>query len=311
MLSERKDAHSKLIKAEAINTGFALCGISKACFLADEAPRLENWLKNNHQAGMKYMENNLDKRLNPVLLVEGTKSVISLVYNYYSEQKQNPESYYAVAQYALLYDYHFFLKQKMELMVENLKKNIGDFQASCFVDSAPILEKAWAVKGGLGSIGRNSLLIIPQKGSYYCICQILTDLELSYDVPLKKDLCGSCRKCIEACPTHAINENRTLDAYNCISYQTISLKEPIDPTLSKSFDNQIFGCDICQKACPWNRFKTVNNANDEYFNKQLAALKKENWENLDENNFQKIFKNSPLYRRGLEKIKSNIEYLNL
>ncbi len=310
MAIDNKGAYSKQIKAESLNAGFANCGISKACFLEEEAPRLENWLKNGQNAGMKYMENNLDKRLNPALLVEGTKSVISLVYNYYSEQKQNNDSHYVVAQYAILNDYHFFLKQRMALIIENLKKSIGDFNASCFVDSAPILEKAWAVRSGLGSVGRNSLFIVPQGGTYYFICQILTNLELNYDAPLKKDLCGSCRKCIEACPTKAINENCTLNVKKCISYQTISNKEPIEPALRKNFENQIFGCDICQKTCPLNKFKAHNKTNDAYFNKQLAALKKEDWENLDENNFQNIFKNSPIYRYGLNKLKYNIEYLN-
>ena len=307
---ENKKTYSELIKAEAMSAGFSNCGISKACFLSEEVPRLEKWLKNNNQSAMKYMENNLDKRLNPMLLVEGTKSVISLVYNYFSENKQCPDSHYVVAQYALLNDYHFFLKQKMKLMVEVLKKTIGDFDASYFVDSAPILEKAWAVKSGLGWVGKNSLLNIPQKGTYYFICQILTNLELEYDKPLNKEFCGSCRKCIDACPTKALNENRTIDTNKCISYLTISHKDPIDTSIKEKFDHQIFGCDICQQVCPMNTFKTENKSNDIYFNKQLTALKKEDWERLDENNFQNIFKNSPIYRNGLKKIKYNIEYLN-
>ena len=308
---ENKDFYSKFIKSEALKAGFSNCGISKACFLDEEAPRLENWLKNKHNADLKYMEVNIDKRLNPTLLVEGTKSVISLVYNYYTEQKQTPESYYTVGQYALLDDYHFFLKQKMLLMVENLKRNIGDFSASVFVDSAPILEKTWAMRSGLGCKGKNSLLVIPQAGSFYFICQILTDLELTEDTPIKKDICGPCRKCIDACPTDAINENRTIDANKCIAYLTISQKEPIDQSFKKNFDKQIFGCDICQDICPLNKFKSNNTANKNYFNKQLTELRKEDWEKLDNNSFKKIFENSPLFRRGLEKIKQNIEFLFL
>ena len=309
MSSIIKNTYSQLIKSEALKAGFDACGISKACFLEDEAPRIENWLKNHQHAGMTYMENNLDKRLDPTLLVDGIKTVISLTYNYYSEHKQTEGSYYKVAQYALLEDYHFFLKQKMALLIEKLKKSLGDFNASCFVDSAPILEKAWAEKIGMGWIGKNSLLISQKKGSYFFICEIRTVLEKTYDSPLNKDFCETCIKCIEACPTKAINDNRTIDTNKCISRLTIEDKTEINPALSSAFDGQISGCDICQEVCPWNRLKKNNTENESYINHNLLALKKEDWENLDNINFERIFKNSPLYRRGFKKIKNNIDIL--
>jgi len=306
MTKQNKEVTSLFIKSEALKTGFDGCGISKACFLEEEALRLEKWLTDKQHDGMAYMENNLDKRLDPTLLVAGTKSVISLTYNYYSEHKQVEDSCYKVAQYALLEDYHIFLIKKMTQLVDTLKKHIENFNATCFVDSAPILEKAWAVKGGLGWIGKNSLLISPKKGSYFFVCEILTNTEMTYDAPLNLDFCESCTKCIDACPTKAINDNRTIDTNKCISRLTIEDKTEINPSLSSAFDKQISGCDICQDVCPWNNFKKNNTENESYINHNLLALRKEDWETLDNIAFERIFKNSPLYRRGLEKIKINI-----
>ncbi|MDD3876695.1 MAG: tRNA epoxyqueuosine(34) reductase QueG [Bacteroidales bacterium] len=310
MPTNRQELYSSLIKKEAINNGYSACGFSKVCFLDEEAPRLESWLKRNGHAGMTYMERNFNLRLNPALLVEDSETIITLLYQYGNVADQNIESYYKVAQFARLFDYHVFLKEKMKLMIESLKIEIGDFNARTFVDSAPILERAWAVRSGLGFVGKNSQLIIPNLGASFFICQIITDLKPVYDNKLNLDLCGRCRKCIDACPNKAILEDKTIDASRCISYLTIEDKEENQNQTEYGIENRIFGCDICLEVCPLNQCKKNNQDAQNYVNKPLLALNKKNWEILNDLNFKENFKNTPFWRTGLKKIKKNIEKAN-
>ena len=299
----------QIINKDALSLGFNGCGIAKAGFLENEAPRFEKWLKSNHNAGMAFMENNFDKRLNPLLLFEGTKSVISLIYNYNTNVSQNPDSYYTVARFALLNDYHFFLKQKMTELVNNLRNIIGNFNASCYVDSAPIVEKAWAVKSGLGCIAKNSQLIIPGNGSRFFLCEILTDLEPEYDFENKAELCGSCNKCIKACPTAAINSDRTINANKCIAYMTIEQKDGMDISLKNKFNKQIFGCDICLDACPYNNYSENNTHAIVNLNENIIQMNKSDWENMTKDDFKNTLRSTSLFRTGYKKIKKNINFL--
>lgn len=302
---------SEMIKHEAKVAGFDGCGLVEATFLSADAPHLEKWLKNQYQGSMSYMERHFDKRLDPRLLVPGTKTVISLIFDYNIKAEQNIDAFYEVAQYARLYDYHFFLKEKMRAMVNTLRKKIGDFQAEVFTDSAPILERAWAIKAGLGMRGKHSQLIIPKLGSMVLLCQILTDLVPAYDNPLKNTICDSCRRCIEACPGKAINEDYTIDARKCISYLTIEHKGDENYRKGRGITKQIFGCDICQKVCPLNPPAKDDTSEIPLVNYNLLSLAKTDWENLDKKTFKAIFKQTPLYRTGLDKIKRNMISTNV
>lgn len=244
--------YTKIIKSEAKKLGFLSCGISEAGFLEKEAPRLENWLNQNRHGEMKYMENHFDKRLNPTLLVDDAKSVISLLLNYYPSEKQNGESY-KISKYAYGEDYHFIIKDKLKQLLQFIQTEIGEVNGRVFVDSAPVLDKAWAAKSGLGWIGKNSNLITQKTGSFYFIAELIIDLELEYDNPVT-DHCGTCTACIDACPTEAIVAPYVVDGSKCISYFTIELKENIPAEMKGKFDDWMFGCDICQDICPWNRF---------------------------------------------------------
>ncbi|MDX1315836.1 MAG: tRNA epoxyqueuosine(34) reductase QueG, partial [Eudoraea sp.] len=250
MVADRE--HTQLIKAEAKRLGFLSCGISKADFLEEEAPRLERWLKKNMHGEMHYMENHFDKRLDPRLLVEDAKSVISVLLNYYPEKTQD-EGTYKISRYAYGQDYHHVIKARLRQLMEFIEENIGEVSGRAFVDSAPVLDKAWAAKSGLGWIGKNSNLLTQQVGSYYFIGELIVDLELDYDNPTT-DHCGSCTACLDACPTQAIVEPYVVDGSKCISYFTIELKNEIPNDVKGKFDDWIFGCDICQEVCPWNRF---------------------------------------------------------
>ena len=254
---ENKSKYTAYIKAEAKRLGFLSCGISKAGFLEEEAPRLEQWLTKNMQGEMHYMENHFDKRLDPTRLVPGAKSVVSLLLNYYPDQKQETGSY-KISKYAYGTDYHFVIKDKLKTLLHNIQENIGDVQGRVFVDSAPVLDKAWAVKSGLGWMGKHSNVLTQKVGSFYFIAELIIDLDLDYDTPVT-DHCGTCTACIDACPTGAIVEPYKVDGSKCISYFTIELKEAIPETMKGQFDDWMFGCDICQDVCPWNRFSQSHN----------------------------------------------------
>ena len=252
-----KAQYSAFIKNEAKRLGFMSCGISKAEFLEAEAPRLEEWLSKNRHGEMQYMENYFDKRLDPTKLVEGSKSVVSLLLNYYPSETQTEESY-KISKYAYGTDYHFVIKDKLKTLLHSIQEEIGDVHGRAFVDSAPVLDKAWAAKSGLGWIGKHSNLLSKQAGSFYFIAELIIDLELDYDTPVT-DHCGTCTACIDACPTQAIIEPYKVDGSKCISYLTIELKNEIPNGFSNQMDDWMFGCDVCQDVCPWNRFSKPHN----------------------------------------------------
>lgn len=287
--------------------GFLSCGISKAEFLEEEAPRLENWLKQNAHGEMQYMENHFDKRLDPSKLVEGSKSVISLLYNYFPEETQN-ENTYKVSKYAYGRDYHHVIKSKLKEMMDTLNQEIGEIGGRAFVDSAPVLEKAWAAKSGLGWVGKHSNLLSKQTGSFYFIAELIIDLELDYDTPVT-DHCGSCTKCIDACPTDAIYEPYKVDGSKCISYFTIELKNEIPNGYQDKFEDWMFGCDICQDVCPWNRFSKPHN--EPLFNPHpnLLSYDKKDWEDISKDVFNEIFRKSAVKRTKFEGLKRNINYI--
>jgi epoxyqueuosine reductase len=283
------------------------CGISKAGFLEQEAPRLENWLNKNHHGQMSYMENNFDKRLNPTLLVDGAKSVVSLLLNYYPSELQNQESY-KISKYAYGKDYHFVIKEKLKELLFSIQDNIGDVYGRAFVDSAPILDKAWAAKSGLGWIGKNSNLLTQQVGSFYFIAELIIDLELEYD-QATTDHCGTCTACIDSCPTEAIVAPYIVDGSKCISYFTIELKDNIPAEMKGKFDDWAFGCDICQDVCPWNKFSKSHNEPLFDPNPELLSMTKKDWEEITEETFKTVFKNSAVNRTKFEGLKRNINFI--
>ncbi len=295
------------IKTEAKRLGFLSCGISKARFLEEEAPRLEKWLKNNMHGEMQYMENHFDKRLDPTKLVEDSKSVISLLLNYYPSETQTENSF-KLSKYAYGTDYHFVIKDKLKSLLNYIQEEIGEVHGRAFVDSAPVLDKAWAAKSGLGWIGKHSNLLTQQVGSFYFIAELIIDLELDYDLPTT-DHCGTCTKCIDACPTQAITEPYVVDGSKCISYFTIELKESIPTEFKGKFDDWMFGCDVCQDVCPWNRFSKSHN--EPLFNPhpELLSMTKKDWEEITEDVFKKIFKDSAVKRTKFEGLKRNIQFL--
>ena len=304
---KKKEKYSQFIKSEALRLGFLSCGISKSGFLEEEAPRLERWLNQNHHGQMSYMENHFDKRLNPNLLVEDAKSVISLILNYYPSELQNEESY-KLSKYAYGQDYHFVIKEKLNQLLHSIQENIGEVSGRTFVDSAPVLDKAWAAKSGLGWIGKNSNLITKSVGSFYFIAELIIDLELEYDNPTT-DHCGTCTACIDACPTEAIVAPYVVDGSKCISYFTIELKENIPSEMKGKFNDWAFGCDICQDVCPWNKFSKSHN--EPLFNPHhdLLAMTKKDWEEITEETFKKVFKNSAVKRTEFKGLKRNIDFL--
>ncbi len=307
-MNSKKNNLSRQIKAEASRLGFSFCGISKAEFLAEEAPRLENWLKNKLHGEMQYMENYFDKRLDPTLLVEGSKSVISLMYNYYPKELQREDSF-KISKYAYGEDYHHVIKNKLKELTQFLTDEVGDVNARIFTDSAPILDRAWAKKSGLGWIGKNSMLINPKKGSFFFLAEIILDVELDVDGPIK-DYCGTCNACVEACPTEAILPNKVVDGSKCISYFTIELKNEIIPNEVKGkFEDWMFGCDICQDVCPWNRFSETTQENLFSPNQKLLNYSKQEWTELTADIFNEIFKKSPVKRTKFEGLKRNIRFL--
>ncbi|KRB54446.1 tRNA epoxyqueuosine(34) reductase QueG [Flavobacterium sp. Root186] len=302
-----KETYSKFIKEEAKRLGFISCGISKAGFLEQEAPRLEKWLNNNHNGQMAYMENHFDKRLNPTLLVEDGKSVVSLLLNYFPSESQNDQSF-KISKYAYGQDYHFVIKEKLKELLHSIQENIGEVSGRAFVDSAPVLDKAWAAKSGLGWIGKNSNLITQKVGSFYFIAELILDLDLEYDHAVT-DHCGSCTACIDACPTQAILAPYIVDGSKCISYYTIELKENIPNEMQGKFDDWMFGCDTCQDVCPWNRFSKPHSEPLFNPNPDLISFSKKDWTEITEETFQKVFKNSPIKRTKFDGLKRNIKFL--
>ena len=303
-----KNNYKEFIKLKAKELGFMSCGISKSGFLSHEADRFESWLKNNYHGKMSYMERNFDKRLDTTKLVENSKSVISLTYNYYPKKVLKSDSTFKISKYAYGKDYHLVLKKKLKQLLNIMKDKFGSFEGRVFVDSAPILERAWAKKSGLGWIGKNTNLINKQSGSFFFLAEIIVDLELNYD-NTTTDHCGSCTACIDACPTNAIYEPYKLDASRCISYYTIELKESFSSNLSSDFKDWIFGCDICQDVCPWNRF---SKANDEVLFEtvpEISNFNKADWIDLTEETFKKVFKESPIKRSKFKGLKRNINYV--
>ncbi|TDN95598.1 epoxyqueuosine reductase [Salegentibacter sp. 24] len=287
--------------------GFLSCGVSKAEFLEAEAPRLEEFLNKNRHGEMRWMENNFDKRLDPTKLVEGSKSVISLLLNYYPEETQREDSY-KISKYAYGRDYHFVIKNKLKQLLQFMQDEIGEISGRAFVDSAPVMDKAWAAKSGLGWIGKHSNLLSKQTGSFYFIAELIVDLELEYDTPVT-DHCGSCTACIDACPTEAIVEPYKVDGSKCISYFTIELKDELPNSFKNQFEDWMFGCDICQDVCPWNRFSKPHN--EPLFNPhpELLEKDKQGWEELTKETFNEIFKKSAVKRTKFEGLKRNIEFL--
>jgi len=306
-LISNKEKYTQLIKAESKRLGFLSCGISKAGFLEEEAPRLENWLQNNHQGQMSYMENNFDKRLNPTLLVDDSKSVISLLLNYFPSEEQNKDSY-KISKYAYGQDYHFVIKEKLKELLNVIQTEIGEVSGRAFVDSAPVLDKAWAAKSGLGWIGKNSNLITQKVGSFYFIAELIIDLELEYDHAIT-DHCGTCTACIDSCPTDAIVSPYVVDGSKCISYFTIELKDNLPYEMKGKFDDWIFGCDVCQDVCPWNRFSKPHEEPLFTPNLELLSFTKKDWEEITEDVFKKVFKNSAIKRTKIEGLKRNIDFL--
>ena len=298
---------SEIIKSEALSIGFLSCGISKAEFLSEEAPKLETWLKSGFNGEMSYMERNFDKRLDPRLLVPGCKSVISLLFNYHTEKKIKKDCEPKISSYAYGKDYHFVVKDKLKELLSRIKNLVGDVNGRVFVDSAPIMERAWAKKSGLGWIGKNTNLINKKVGSFFFIAELILDLELEYDQPTT-DHCGSCTACIDSCPTNALATPYKMDATKCISYATIELKNNIPDSFKDNMRGWIFGCDICQDVCPWNKFSKNHSEPSFEDKKNVSDMSKKQWEDLTKEVFDEVFKDSPIQRTGYNGIKRNINF---
>jgi len=301
---------TQFLKERAYAEGFAYVGIAKAEKMEPEAKRLEQWLSQGHHGKMSYMENHFDLRIDPTKLVPGAKSVITLMYNYFPEQTQVDPEAPKLAKYAQGKDYHFIVKPKLKSILNALEEKLGaQINGRCFVDSAPVLERDWASRSGIGWVGKNTLLIHPKNGSYFFLAEIILDVEFDYDGPIK-DYCGTCTKCIDACPTDAIaEEGYVLDGSKCISYFTIELKEEIPKEMKGKFENWMFGCDICQEVCPWNRFSTPHKEPEFQPHPDLLSMTKREWEDISEDVFRKVFKGSAVKRTKFSGLKRNIKFL--
>ncbi|MCH8903066.1 MAG: tRNA epoxyqueuosine(34) reductase QueG [Bacteroidetes bacterium] len=297
--------NTKLIKNKAYELGFSFVGISKAGFLEEEAKNLDQWLNQGMHGEMKYMANHYDMRLDPTKLVEGAKSVVSLMYNYFNDFKLNEGKGPKISKYAYGTDYHYVVKSKLKELIKHVEDKIGNVAGRAFVDSGPVLEKAWAAKSGLGWAGKNANLINKSAGSFYFLSELILDLELDYDGPVK-DHCGTCTKCIDACPTQAIVEPYRVDGSKCISYFTIELKEAIPNEMAGKFEDWAFGCDICQDVCPWNQYSTKH---QEPAFELSEELKKMDWDEITEEVFDRVFKDSALKRTKFEGMKRNLRFI--
>ena len=309
MLSSEKNTH--LIKQEAARLGFNSCGIAVATQLDEDAVRLEQWLKKGHNSGMQYMERYFDLRIDPRKLVPGAKSVITLLLNYFPSQQQEPTSP-KVAKYAYGTDYHFVIRDKLNQLLDFINENIGAVNGRGFVDSAPVLERSWAIRSGLGWVGKNGNVLTLDSGSFFFIATLITDLDLIADAPFATDHCGTCTRCIDACPTQAIVSPTEIDAGKCISYLTIELKDAMIPSeFHSKMDGWMFGCDICQDVCPWNRFSKDNVEPAFTPIPEILNLSLKEWESMTEETFNKTFKNSPLKRAKWKGIQRNIKAIKL
>ncbi len=300
--------NSLQLKDEAKKMGFSFCGISKATELTEDAYRLEYWLKANRHGQMGYMENHFEKRIDPRKLVDGAKSVITLLYNYFPEKEQNKESY-KISKYAYGHDYHHTIKTKLNTLLGTMKSAVGDLHARCFVDSAPVLERAWAQRSGAGWIGKNGNLITKTQGSFFFLAEIICDVTFEYDQPMAKDYCGTCTACIDACPTEAILNQKIIDGSKCISYFTIELKNAIPDEVKGKFNDWIFGCDVCQDVCPWNRFSKPHGIKEFEPNEVILNFTKNDWNEITEDVYTLAFKNSAIKRTKFSGLKRNIEFL--
>lgn len=303
------ERHTQLIKQKAKQFGFQSCGISKATFLEEEAKPLELWLKKGYHGKMSYMENYFDKRLDPRLLVEGSRSVISLSYNYYPEEELPSLDNFKISKYAYGKDYHEVIKEILRDMVAELQEEIGAFGFRVFVDSAPVLERAWAKRSGIGWVGKNANLITKKHGSFFFLAEIICDLDLVEDSPTT-DHCGQCTRCIEACPTDAIVSNKIVDGSKCISYATIELKDELPSTFKDHMEDWMFGCDICQDVCPWNRFSKPHQQPLFAPNHFLKTYKKQDWQELTQELFSEIFRKSPVKRTKFSGLTRNINFIS-
>jgi len=305
----QQSAHTLLVKQTAKQLGFDYCGIAKAMPLDEDARKLEAWLNKSMHGQMKYMENHFELRVDPTKLVPGARSVITLLLNYFPEQQQS-NSAPKIAKYAYGNDYHEVIRAKLNEFLFIIREKLGDIQGRGFVDSAPVLERSWARRSGIGWIGKNGNLITKQNGSFFFIATLITDLELDYDDPFAKDFCGSCTRCIEACPTDAILPNKVVDGSRCISYFTIELKQMLLPQeMSSQFDNWMFGCDTCQDVCPWNRFSKPHTEPAFTPIPEILNLSNNEWQEMTEESFRKIFKHSPLKRSKFKGIQRNLNFI--
>jgi epoxyqueuosine reductase len=300
---------SQWIKARAAELGFAACGFSEATYLQTEGESLKYWLSRGFQGEMDYMARNQDKRLDPRVLMPGARSVISVLVNYFPKETLPEENNYKITKYAYGRDHHLVVREKLNQLIKEIKDRAGDCQASAFIDSGPVVDKAWAARAGLGWRGKNSLLIHPRIGSFVFIGDIITDLKLEYDQIYVKDLCGNCTRCIDACPTGAIIAPRLIDARKCIAYLTIEYKGELPQNEKSKFNDWIFGCDICQDACPWNRKAKANHESAFLPNPGLKEMSKEKWEQMTEEQFKDLFKNSAVKRTKFSGLKRNIGFL--
>lgn len=306
-----KEKYAQIIKSQAKNLGFDSCGIAKAEFLEEEAPRLEAWLNQNYQGKMAYMADHFDKRLDPTKLVAGAKTVVSLVYNYFPQSTLPADSSdLKIAKYAYGKDYHFVIKEKLKILLQKLQEEIGEIGGRAFVDSAPVMERQWAQKAGLGWTGKNSLLLNRQMGSFFFLAELIIDLEVAPDTAMTTDYCGTCTKCIDACPTDAIVQSGVVDGSKCISYFTIELKEQIPTAMKGKFENWVFGCDICQDVCPWNRFSSPHKEADFLPHPDLKSMGRRDWEEITQETFNRVFQKSALKRTKMEGLIRNIAFVN-
>ncbi len=309
-MNRKSHSPENRIKEKALELGFLTCGISKASFLSEEKEQFEKWLEKGMHGEMIYLERNLDKRLDPQLLFDNAKSVISVLLNYFPKETQKDPEAPIISKYAYGKDYHFVLKDKLNNLLEYIQTEIAPCSGRAFVDSAPVLDKSWAAKAGLGWIGKNTNLISVEYGSFFFIGELILDLELNADNKIVSNHCGNCTRCMDACPTKAIVAPYTVDARKCISYQTIELKGELDQSLKGKFQNRVFGCDICQDVCPWNLKSTPHNEKDFTPHPKLLELTKEEWEKMDRSLFNELFKNSAVKRTKFEGLKRNIAFLS-
>ncbi len=299
--------NTQIIKTAASQLGFSFCGISKAEFLEEEARQLEEWLRRGYHGKMSYMERYFDKRVDPTLLVPGAKSVVSLIFNYYPSTDLAEQGTLKIAKYAYGEDYHFIIRERLKQLLEIIRENIGDVHGRAFVDSAPVMERTWAARAGLGWAGKNTLLLNRDMGSFFFLAELIIDLELEYDSPAK-DYCGTCTACMDACPTQAITEPYVVDGSRCISYYTIELREEIPQDAGENFDNWIFGCDICQDVCPWNRFARPHSEPRLDPSEPLQELTRQEWREITRETFETVFGRSPLSRAGYDGLMRNITH---